>query len=261
MRCVFGEGQSVCQRCANSDKTCVVEEKKQKQEPTKRELLMRELAEKDRVIDSLLRQIPDSAMRSPINLVPNISVPQQSSNAPERAADRDVLAWIESTRLNRPPTTDSIDTDAVHHPRVRAEWSSAPPPTKPDEGAVNFGGSASNANAREQKNSDKTDGPPRTPIELRPASTELDDTLHSIPPPTASVGPIAAGLSESIGEGDATQYQHTPSQSGLLAPPRPNERDPTAMKDGSESESEEEDGGGHTYKRAGGIQQGAVRRM
>ncbi|KAG8682926.1 hypothetical protein FRC09_016429 [Ceratobasidium sp. 395] len=207
MRCVFGEGQSVCQRCANSDKTCVVEEKKQKQQPTKRELLMRELAEKDRIIDSLLRQIPDSAMRPPINLQPNISIPQQSSNAPERATDRDVLAWIESTRLNRPPTTGSINTGAVHHPRVRTESSS--PPTKPDEGAVNFGGSASNTNAREQKNNGETDGPPRTPIELRPASAELDDTLHSIPPPIAPVGPIAAGLSESIGEGDATQYQHT----------------------------------------------------
>ncbi|KAG8713796.1 hypothetical protein FRC09_018315 [Ceratobasidium sp. 395] len=117
---------------------------------SKRELLMRELAEKDRIIDSLLRQIPDSAMRSPINLLPNISIPQQSSNAPERAADRDVLAWIESIHLNRSPTTGSIDTGAVHHPRVRTELSSAPPPTKPDEGAVNFGGSASNTNAREQ---------------------------------------------------------------------------------------------------------------
>ncbi|KAG8783191.1 hypothetical protein FRC12_019987 [Ceratobasidium sp. 428] len=260
MRCVFGEGQNVCQRCANSDKTCVVEEKKQKQEPTKRELLMRELAEKDKIVDSLLRQIPDSAMRSPINLLPNISIPQQSSNAPERAADRDVLAWIESTRLNCPPTTGSIDTAAVHHPRVRTESSSAPPPTTPDKGVVNFGGSAPNTNAREQKNNDETDGPPRTPIELGPASAELDDTLHSIPPPTAPVGPIAAGLSESIGEGDITQYQHTPSQSGLLVPPRPNKRGPTAMEDGSGSESEE-DGGGYTYKRAGGIQQGAVRRI
>ncbi|KAG8777967.1 hypothetical protein FRC12_000100 [Ceratobasidium sp. 428] len=188
MKCVFGPGQNVCQRCANTNKTCIVEGRKQRQGPNKRELLMRELAEKDRIIDSLLRQIHNPAMRTPINLPHNVSIPQQSPNAPERTADRDVLAWIESIRQNRPPTpTGSIDTGAVHNPRAQSEPLPPPPPTEPDEDAVSFGGSASNANVRDQKANDE----PRTPIELRQDSAELDDTLHSIPPPAAPVGFIA----------------------------------------------------------------------
>ncbi|KAG8694301.1 hypothetical protein FRC08_008576, partial [Ceratobasidium sp. 394] len=186
MKCVFGAHQNTCQRCQNTNKICVVEGRKPRQGPNKRELLMRELANKDQIIDSLLRQIHNPAMRTPINLPPNVPIPQQSPNAPERPPDKDVLAWIESIRQNRPPTpTGSIDTGAVHHQRSQSEPLPPPPPTEPDEDAVSFGGSASHV--RDQRTTDE----PRTPVELRQDSADLDDTLHSIPPAAAPVGFIA----------------------------------------------------------------------
>ncbi|QRV95926.1 Fungal specific transcription factor domain [Ceratobasidium sp. AG-Ba] len=190
MKCVFGSNQNICQRCQNTNKSCVVEGRKPRQGPNKRELLMRELANKDQIIDSLLRQIHNPAMRTPINLPPNVPIPQQTSNAHERPPDKDVLAWIESIRQNRPPTpTGSIDTGMAHHRRAASEpVLPPPPPTEPDEDAVSFGGSASNVKPRPES---PENGQPRTPIELRQDSAELDDKLHSIPPPNAPVGFIA----------------------------------------------------------------------
>ncbi|KAG9080980.1 hypothetical protein FRC07_014707, partial [Ceratobasidium sp. 392] len=73
--------------------------------------------------------------------------------------------------------------------RAQSEPLPPPPTTEPDEDAVSFGESASNV--RDQRTNEESDGRPRTPIELRQDSAELDDTLHSIPPPAAPVGFIA----------------------------------------------------------------------
>ncbi|KAF8597278.1 hypothetical protein BDV93DRAFT_562453 [Ceratobasidium sp. AG-I] len=186
MKCVFAPGAQAndkCQRCQNTGKPCAVEGRKPRQGPNKRELMMRELANKDQIIDSLLRQIHNPAMRTPIHLTPSMPVQQQSANTSDRPPDKDVLAWIESIRQNRPPTpTGSIDTSLVHQ---RAQSEPPPPPvTEPDEDAVSFGGSASNVREQGEER-------PRTPAELRQDSAELDETLHSIPSPAAPVGFIA----------------------------------------------------------------------
>ncbi|KAG8742288.1 hypothetical protein FRC10_001712 [Ceratobasidium sp. 414] len=123
-------------------------------------------------------QIHNPAMRTPINLPPTGPSPQQTLNSPERPPDKDVLAWIESIRQNRPPTpTGSIDTGTVpHHQRAHSEPLPAPPSTEPDEDA---------------RTAEESEGRPRTPLELRQDSGDLDDTLHSIPPAAAPVGFIA----------------------------------------------------------------------
>ncbi|QRV95959.1 Tyrosine kinase domain protein [Ceratobasidium sp. AG-Ba] len=64
MKCVFGPNQNVCRRCQNTNKTCVVEQRKPRHGLNKHESLLRELAYKDRLIDLLLGQIPNQEMPS-----------------------------------------------------------------------------------------------------------------------------------------------------------------------------------------------------
>ncbi|CAE6434410.1 unnamed protein product [Rhizoctonia solani] len=184
MKCVFDEGADLCQRCKHTNKECVVEGRKPRQGPNKRELMMREIANKDQLIDSLLRQIHNPAMRTPINWPPSVPAPQQSTN-PDRPPDRDVVAWIESINQHKPPTpTGSIDAtnNAPGHTRATSE-PFVSSNEHPDDDAVSFGESASNVKDKGER--------PRTPVELRQDSAELDDKLHSIPDGTSPVGLIA----------------------------------------------------------------------
>ncbi|KEP47283.1 fungal specific transcription factor domain protein [Rhizoctonia solani 123E] len=188
MKCVFEDGADICQRCKHTNKPCVVEGRKPRQGPNKRELMMREIASKDQLIDSLLRQIHNPAMRTPINWPPTVPAPQQSSN-PDRPPDRDVVAWIESIRQYKPPTpTGSIDARNNNHNQGHTRAASEPVASlsnvQPDDDAVSFGESASNVK-------DKDAARPVTPAELRQDSAELDDKLHSIPDGTSPVGLIA----------------------------------------------------------------------
>ncbi|KAF8693794.1 hypothetical protein RHS03_08346, partial [Rhizoctonia solani] len=184
MKCVFEDGMDICQRCKHTNKNCVVEGRKPRQGPNKRELMMREIANKDQLIDSLLRQIHNPAMRTPINWPPSVPAPQQSTN-PDRPPDRDVVAWIESIKQYKPPTpTGSIDagSNVQGHTRATSEPLTIPN-DQPDDDAVSFGESASNVKGRDER--------PRTPVELRQDSGEVDDKLHSIPDGTSPVGLIA----------------------------------------------------------------------
>ncbi|CAE6480281.1 unnamed protein product [Rhizoctonia solani] len=185
MKCVFEDGADICQRCKHTNKPCVVEGRKPRQSPNKRELMMREIASKDQLIDSLLRQIHNPAMRTPINWPPTVPAPQQSTNT-DRPPDRDVVAWIESIRQYKPPTpTGSIDArNNQGHTRAASEPAAISSNVHPDDDAVSFGESASNVK-------DKDAGRPVTPAELRQDSAEIDDKLHSIPDGTSPVGLIA----------------------------------------------------------------------
>ncbi|CAE6525117.1 unnamed protein product [Rhizoctonia solani] len=191
MKCVFEDGMDICQRCKHTNKICEVFGRKPRQGPNKRELMMREIASKDQLIDSLLRQIHNPAMRTPINWPPTVPAPQQSTN-PDRPPDRDVMAWIESIRQYKPPTpTGSIDAKSVHapgHTRAASEPIASSSNDHPDEDdAVSFGESASNV-----KDKDGASARPITPTaELRQDSAEIDGRLHSIPDGTSPVGLIA----------------------------------------------------------------------
>ncbi|KAG8736497.1 hypothetical protein FRC11_002610, partial [Ceratobasidium sp. 423] len=187
MKCVFEEGANICQRCKHTNKTCVVEGRKQTQRPNRREMMMREIESKNQLIDSLLRQasrlIHNPAMRTPINWPP--AVPAQQSSG-ERPPDRDVVAWIESIRQYKPPTpTGSIDAtnNAQGHARALSEPLPSSSNDHLDDDAVSFGESASNVKDKEDR--------PRTPVDLRQDSADIDDKLHSLPGGPSPLGTIA----------------------------------------------------------------------
>ncbi|KAG8686322.1 hypothetical protein FRC11_009129, partial [Ceratobasidium sp. 423] len=174
-------------RCKHTNKTCVVEGRKPTQRPNRREMMMREIESKNQLIDSLLRQaswlIHNPAMRTPINWPP--AVPTQQSSA-ERPPDRDVVAWIESIRQYKPPTpTGSIDAsnNAQGHARALSEPLPSSSNDHPDDDAVSFGESASNVKDKEDR--------PRTPVDLRQDSADIDDKLHSLPGGPSPLGTIA----------------------------------------------------------------------
>lgn len=71
-------------------------------------------------------------MPVPINWAP----PRPADAQEGRPPDKDVLAWIESIRQNRPPSpTGSVDTSAADR---RAHSEPFPQP-EPDDYAVSFG--------------------------------------------------------------------------------------------------------------------------
>ncbi|KAG8742296.1 hypothetical protein FRC10_001720 [Ceratobasidium sp. 414] len=152
----------------------------------KHQLLIRELENKDQIINSLLRQLHNPAMRTPISL-PNVPTPQKTPNTPERPPDKDVLAWIESIRQNRPPSpTGAVYAGATDHQSESPSFIPYPPyPFDPYDDAMSFGESMLN------RTNDGSGSHPYTPNDLRQSSAELGDTLHSIPPSTAPVGFIA----------------------------------------------------------------------
>ncbi|KAG8685337.1 hypothetical protein FRC11_010741, partial [Ceratobasidium sp. 423] len=127
-------------------------------------------------------KINNPAMHSPINWPPTIPAPQQSSA--ERPPDQDVVAWVESIRQHKSPTpTGSIDANNQGHTRALSEPIPSSSNEHPDDDAVSFGESASNVKDKEDR--------PRTPIEFRQDSAEIDDKLHPIPDSTSPVGLIA----------------------------------------------------------------------
>ncbi|CAE6462358.1 unnamed protein product [Rhizoctonia solani] len=186
MKCIYEDGANICQRCKQKDKSesCVVEYRKRGPAPSQRELLMREIASRDQLIDSLLRQIHNPGMCTPINWPPTVPVPQQPTNT-DRPLDQDVVAWIESTRQYRPPTlTGSIDArNNQGHTHLVSEPITSSTNVHPDDNAVSFGDNDS-------KVKDKGVSRLLVPAELRQDSAEIDDQLHLIDGTTA-VGPIA----------------------------------------------------------------------
>ncbi|KAF8579154.1 hypothetical protein K439DRAFT_1360225 [Ramaria rubella] len=94
MRCEFPKDSNTCRRCKSGGHQCIVEGRKPRSGPNKREYLLAQLRQKEAIIDSLLKQINNPAHRTPLNLALP-SQPSHTSATPEPTANKDVLAWIE----------------------------------------------------------------------------------------------------------------------------------------------------------------------
>ncbi|CAE6458081.1 unnamed protein product [Rhizoctonia solani] len=176
MKCTYEDGADICKRCKQADKLCVIEGRKRGPGPNKRELLMREIASKDQIIDSLLRQIHNPAMCAPIDWPPTVPTSHQPTNT-DRPLDQDVASRTESIRQYKSLTpTGSIETrNNQGHLPVPSEPIASSTNVRPDDNAVSFEKGASDVK-------DKDAGRSLTPAELK---------LHSIPDDTTTVGLIA----------------------------------------------------------------------
>lgn len=110
MKCEFlSPDAASCKRCMQGGHQCVVEGRKQRIGPNKREFLLAQLRQKETIIESLLRQINNPAHRTPLTLlVPNLSnvAGNASSNlngpatgTPQGASSKSIQSWIAGTSV------------------------------------------------------------------------------------------------------------------------------------------------------------------
>ncbi|KAG9308027.1 hypothetical protein JVU11DRAFT_12679 [Chiua virens] len=66
MKCDFPEGATSCKRCTSTGHPCIVEAKKPRNTPNKREYLLAQIRHKDQIIGSLLKQLHNPYMATPL---------------------------------------------------------------------------------------------------------------------------------------------------------------------------------------------------
>ncbi|KIJ37500.1 hypothetical protein M422DRAFT_781631 [Sphaerobolus stellatus SS14] len=99
MRCEFVPPDSpTCRRCKSGGHQCVVEGRKPRSGPNKREFLLTQLRQKEAIIESLLKQVNNPVHQTPLNLV----LPQNATvNSPDAQSNKDgVQAWLERLETN-----------------------------------------------------------------------------------------------------------------------------------------------------------------
>ncbi|KAI6100455.1 hypothetical protein EV401DRAFT_1877551 [Pisolithus croceorrhizus] len=68
MKCEFPEGATSCWRCTKSGYACIVEGRKSRNAPNKREYLLAQIRHKDQIIESLLKQLHNPYMATPLSI-------------------------------------------------------------------------------------------------------------------------------------------------------------------------------------------------
>jgi hypothetical protein len=68
MKCDFPEGANACKRCTSTGHPCIVEAKKPRTTPNKREYLLAQIRHKDQIIGSLLKQLHNPYMATPLSV-------------------------------------------------------------------------------------------------------------------------------------------------------------------------------------------------
>ncbi|THH33350.1 hypothetical protein EUX98_g804 [Antrodiella citrinella] len=94
MKCSFDEGASDCARCTVNGHECVVLGRKPRS-PGLREVLQKQIREKDAQIDELLSQMnPTPSLATPLSIIPSRLALTDS----QRFTYRDALAWLEKAQ-------------------------------------------------------------------------------------------------------------------------------------------------------------------
>ncbi|KAG8696660.1 hypothetical protein FRC08_007010 [Ceratobasidium sp. 394] len=149
MKCVFGTGQTICQRCLNSNRTCIVGGRRPEGSLNTREQLMRELADQDQLIETLLRRT--------------------HNQTPEHPPSHDISALVEWVRRNnRTMLADSS------HQVEQSKTSAYSPSARP--GATAPDPEVSTANTREPRADNRKYDRPRSPAGPQQDSVEFGDT-------------------------------------------------------------------------------------
>ncbi|KAI0263617.1 fungal-specific transcription factor domain-containing protein [Gloeopeniophorella convolvens] len=90
MKCSFPPGENVCKRCRSGKHDCIVEGRKPRSAPNKREYLLAQLRQKDAIIESLLKQMHNPFLATPLSI--------EAYRTATPSADRhrqDVIAWLD----------------------------------------------------------------------------------------------------------------------------------------------------------------------
>ncbi|KAJ7348619.1 fungal-specific transcription factor domain-containing protein [Mycena albidolilacea] len=118
MKCDFGPGGSgspgtgdpadnTCRRCRAGGHVCIVEERKPRSAPNKREYLLAQIWQKNQVIESLLKQLHNPYIATPLSIAS-----YRMATSPSDATNRNNLTWLD--RLQASVRAGSGDISATN---------------------------------------------------------------------------------------------------------------------------------------------------
>ncbi|KAI5120043.1 hypothetical protein M0805_000293 [Coniferiporia weirii] len=91
MKCEFPQNENVCRRCKAGGHSCNVEGRKPRSAPNKREYLLAQIRQKDAIIESLLKQLHNPYMATPLS----IAAYRMASSPSDVHGSRNVIQWLE----------------------------------------------------------------------------------------------------------------------------------------------------------------------
>ncbi|KAG2097934.1 uncharacterized protein F5147DRAFT_714479 [Suillus discolor] len=94
MKCDFPDGASTCKRCATGGHPCIVEGRKPRTAPNKREYLLAQIRHKDQIIESLLKQLHNPYLATPLSVAS-----YKAATSPSDSDNMNVVDWLD--RLQR----------------------------------------------------------------------------------------------------------------------------------------------------------------
>ncbi|TFK51353.1 hypothetical protein OE88DRAFT_1659301 [Heliocybe sulcata] len=90
MKCDFPRNDNVCKRCKAGGHQCVVEGRKPRTAPNKREYLLAQIRQKDAIIESLLKQLHNPYLATPLSIAS-----YRMATSPSDKNNQDVIAWLD----------------------------------------------------------------------------------------------------------------------------------------------------------------------
>ncbi|KAF9653763.1 hypothetical protein BDM02DRAFT_3153137 [Thelephora ganbajun] len=90
MKCDFPKHENICRRCKSGGHRCVVEGRKPRSAPNKREYLLAQIKQKDAIIESLLKQLHNPYVATPLSIAA-----YQSSTSPSDQNNQSVVDWLQ----------------------------------------------------------------------------------------------------------------------------------------------------------------------
>ncbi|KAI0048449.1 hypothetical protein FA95DRAFT_1490742 [Auriscalpium vulgare] len=90
MKCDFPKNENVCKRCKAGKHHCVVEGRKPRSAPNKREYLLAQIRQKDAIIESLLKQLHNPYLATPLSIEAyRMATPSTDHHR------QNVIAWLD----------------------------------------------------------------------------------------------------------------------------------------------------------------------
>ncbi|KAJ3730753.1 fungal-specific transcription factor domain-containing protein [Lentinula raphanica] len=93
MKCDFPPNENTCKRCKSGGHVCIVEGRKPRTAPNKREYLLAQIRQKDMIIESLLKQLHNPYVATPLSIAS-----YRMATSPSDSTNNNVLAWLDRLR-------------------------------------------------------------------------------------------------------------------------------------------------------------------
>ncbi|KAJ4490612.1 putative fungal-specific transcription factor [Lentinula aciculospora] len=95
MKCDFPTNDNTCKRCKAGGHVCIVEGRKPRTAPNKREYLLAQIRQKDMIIESLLKQLHNPYVATPLSIAS-----YRMATSPSDSSNNNVLAWLDRLRTS-----------------------------------------------------------------------------------------------------------------------------------------------------------------